>query len=52
MIHGERMCGVKFKDVKGSPDLMFVLGLNEAIDQLAMAYIVCLIWSYVEERGW
>ena len=31
------MCGVQFKDRKRSTDLMFILGLNETIDQLAMA---------------
>ena len=32
------MCGVQFKDREISTDLMFMLGLNEAIDQLAMAH--------------
>ena len=31
------ICGVQHKDRKRSTDLMFVLGLNDAIDQLAMA---------------
>ena len=31
------MCGVQLKDRKRSTDLMFMLGLNETIDQLAMA---------------
>ena len=31
------MCGVQLKDRKRSTDLMFMLGLNAAIDQLAMA---------------
>ena len=31
------MCGVQLKDSERSKDLMFMLGLNEAIDQLAMA---------------
>ena len=31
------MCGVQFKDRKRSTDLMFMLGLKETIDQLAMA---------------
>ena len=31
------MCGEKHKDRKRSTDLMFMLGLNETIDQLAMA---------------
>ena len=30
------MCGVQFKDRKRSTDLMFMLGLKETIDQLAM----------------
>ena len=31
------MCGVQLKDRKKSMDLMHMLGLNETIDQLAMA---------------
>ena len=31
------MCGVKLKDIKRFADLMFMLGLKETIDQLAMA---------------
>ena len=31
------MCGVQLKDRKISKDLMFMLGLTETIDQLAMA---------------
>ena len=31
------MCGVQLKDRKISTDLMFMLGLNETVDQLAMA---------------
>ena len=31
------MCGVQLKDRKGSTHLMFMLGFNETIDQLAMA---------------
>ena len=31
------MCGVQLNDRKRSTDLMFMLGLNETIDQLAMA---------------
>ena len=34
------MCGVQLKDRKRSTDLMFILGLNETIDQLAVANIV------------
>ena len=35
------MCGVQLKDRKRSTDLMFMLGLNETIDQLTMANSVC-----------
>ena len=35
------MCGVQLKDRKRSSDLMFMLDLNEAIDQLAMVNSVC-----------
>ena len=35
------MCGVQLKDMKRSTGLMFMLGLNETIDQLAMANSVC-----------
>ena len=31
------MCGVQLKDRKISTDLMFMLGMNETTDQLAMA---------------
>ena len=31
------MCGLQLKDRNISTDLMFMLGLNETIDQLAMA---------------
>ena len=34
------MRGVQLKYRKRSTDLMFILGLNETIDQLAMAYSV------------
>ena len=30
------LCGVQLKDIETSMDLMFMLGLNETIDQLAM----------------
>ena len=30
------MCGVQFKDRKRSVDLMFMLGLKETVDHLAM----------------
>ena len=35
------MCGVQLKERKRSTDLMFMLGLKETIDQLAMANSVC-----------
>ena len=35
------MCGVQLKDRKRSTDLTLMLGLNETIDQLAMANSVC-----------
>ena len=35
------MCGVQLKDRKRSMNLMFMLGLNETMDQLAMAKGVC-----------
>ena len=34
------VCGVQFKDSKRAKDLKLMLGLNETIDQLAMAYNV------------
>ena len=37
------MCGLQLKDRKRSMDLMLMLGLNQTIDQLAMANIV---WCY------
>ena len=30
------MCGVQLKDRKRSTDLMFILGLSETIDRIAM----------------
>ena len=36
------MCGVQLNDRKRSTDLMFMLGLSETIDQLAMAN--CVRW--------
>ena len=36
------MCGVQLKDRKRSTDLMFMLGLKETMDQLAMAN--CVRW--------
>ena len=35
------MCGVQLKNRKIYADLMFMLGLSEAINQLAMANSVC-----------
>ena len=35
------MCEVQLKDIKRSTDLMFMLGLNEVMNQLAMASSVC-----------
>ena len=35
------MCGVQLKDRKRSEDMMFMLCVNETIDQLAMANRVC-----------
>ena len=35
------MCGVQLNDRKRTKDLMLMLGLNETIDQLAMASSVC-----------
>ena len=34
------MCGVLLKDINRSMDLIFMLGLNETMDQLAMANTV------------
>ena len=31
------MCGAQLKDRRRSMDLIFMLGLNETVDQLAMA---------------
>ena len=45
------MCGVQLKDRKRSMDLMFMQGLKEIIDQLAIAKC-SLKWSCVEEREW
>ena len=36
------LCGVQLKDRKRSTDFMLMLGLNETIDQLAMAN--CIRW--------
>ena len=44
------MCGVQLKDRKRSTDLMFMLGLNETIDQFAMANSFC--WYGHVLRGW
>ena len=46
------ICGVQLRDRKRSSDLMFMLGLSEAMDQLAVANSVCwyghVLWR--EER--
>ena len=41
------MCGVQLKDRKKPMDLMFMLGLNETMGEVAMANIL-LVWSCVE----
>ena len=41
VFYGFAVCGVQLIDRKRSMDLMYMLGLNEAIDQLAMANSVC-----------
>ena len=46
------MCGVQLKDQEISMDLMFMSGLHETIDHLAMVNSVRWWWSCVEERGW
>ena len=38
---GRAICGLQLKDRKRSKDLKLMLGLNETIDQLAMANSVC-----------
>ena len=43
------MCGVQLEDRKRSADLMFMLDLNETIDQFAMANSVCW-YGYVLRR--
>ena len=43
------MCGVQLKDRKRSADLMLMLGLNQTIDQLAMANSVRL-YGHVFKR--
>ena len=45
------MCGVQLKDKKRSTHLMFMLGLKETIDQLAMANSGRL-YCHVLRRGW
>ena len=37
------ICGVHLKDRKRSRDLMLMMGLNESIDQLAMAEFVGMV---------
>ena len=43
------MCGVLLRDRKRSIEVMFILGLNETVDQLAQC---SLVRTCVEERGW
>ena len=45
------MCGVQLKGTKRSTDLMFMLGLNETIDQLDYGKQFSLVLLCVEERG-
>ena len=45
------MCGVQLKDKKRSMDLMFILGLNETIDQLAMANNVRWYGNVLRREG-
>ena len=45
------MCGVQLKDRKGSIDLMFMLGLNETVDQLAMVNSVRWIGHVLRSEG-
>ena len=45
------MCGVQLKDRKGYADLMFMLGLKKAIDQLATAYSVRWHGHVLREHG-
>ena len=35
------MCGVQLKDRKSTTDLIFMLGLNETIDQMALGNSIC-----------
>ena len=44
------ICGVQLKDRKRSKDLMLMLGLNEAMDQLGMVNSVCC-YGHVLRRG-
>ena len=44
------MCGVQLKDRKRSMDLMFMLGLKETMDQLAMGNSVHWYGHVFEER--
>ena len=44
------MCGVQLNDRRGSTDLMLMMGLNEAIDHLAMAISFCW-YGRVLRRG-
>ena len=45
------ICGVQLNDKIRSTDFMFILGLNETVDQLAMANSVR--WDgHMLRRGW
>ena len=46
------MCGIQLKHRKRSKDLMFMQGLNETIDQLAVAKKCLLVWLCVEKGRW
>ena len=45
------MCGAQLKERKRPTDLMFMLGLNEIIDQLAMANSVCWYGHVLRREG-
>ena len=41
-IHVVSMCGVQINDMRRAMDILLMLGLNEAIAQLAM--VICVHW--------
>ena len=45
------MCGVQLMDRNRSTDFMFMLGLSETIDQLAMANSVCWYHHVLWRKG-